>query len=228
MRRNTLNYLVDFATLLAILVMVATGLVIRFVLPPGTGGGRGGRGFVLWGLGRHDWGDVHFWASVVLGVLLVVHVALHWSWVCTVSYRLLRGAEAAGSPSPAKRNAYGVAFLVILIVIFGGFTWYAGTTVREVASSEDVEEHVRPIDSDHLQDERGRDRGGGHSLVQGSMTLAEVEAATGVPVAILKSELGLPENVADGERLGRLGRQYDFDMDEVRDIVTKHRSRPAR
>ena len=64
MRRNTLNFLVDALTLLAIFVMIATGLVIRFILPPGTGGGHGGAGLLLWGMGRHDWGDVHFWTSV--------------------------------------------------------------------------------------------------------------------------------------------------------------------
>ena len=79
MRKNTLNFAVDVLTLLAILLMVGTGLVMKFTLPPGSGG----RGLILSGLGRHDWGDVHFWASVALGVLLVLHVALHWAYVKT-------------------------------------------------------------------------------------------------------------------------------------------------
>ena len=53
------------------------------------------------------------------------------------------------------------------------------------------------------------------------MSLAEVEAATGVPVAMLKSELGLPASIWADERLGCLAGQYGFSMDRVRDIVSK-------
>ena len=43
MRRNKLNFLIDALALLAMLGMIATGLVIRYVLPAGSGGhGRGG------------------------------------------------------------------------------------------------------------------------------------------------------------------------------------------
>ena len=71
MRRNTLNFIVDLVSLLVMLGMIATGVVMRFLLPPGTGG-RHGDGPVksLCGLGRHDWGDVHFWLGVAIGVLM--------------------------------------------------------------------------------------------------------------------------------------------------------------
>lgn len=228
MRRNTLNFLVDAVTLLAIFGMIATGLMIRFVLPTGTGGRHGGPGHVFWGMGRHDWGDVHFWISVALGVLLLVHVALHWSWVCTTLHRLLRGAGNAGQLSAAKRNIYGIVFLAAVVVIFGGFTWYAGTAVRETDSSENAE--YRPESSGVNASEDGWDKGHGiaHDLVRGSMTLMDVEMATGVSVTILKSELGLSEDIPADDRLGRLSRQHGFDMEKVRDIVAKHMPRPDR
>lgn len=224
MRKNTLNFLVDAATLVVILAMVATGLVVRFVLPPGTGGRQGGRELVLWGLGRHDWGDIHFWASVALGVLLIVHVALHWSWVCTTLHRLLGGKDA-GRPSAARHNAYGIGFLVALFVVFGGFTWYADTVVRESPSTENVEDDPQSSGSVESEISRAGEEGAVHGLIQGSMSLAEVEQATGVPVAILRSELGLPEQTPGTARLGRLGRQHGFDVQKVRDLVAKHQSR---
>ena len=125
LRRSTLNFLIDVLALLGIFVMMATGLVIRFVLPPGTGGGHGEGGLALWGLGRHDWGDVHFWTSVVLGVLLVVHVALHWSWVCMMVQRILGGSEV-NQPTAGRCNACGVGFLLAVALVFVGFIWYAG------------------------------------------------------------------------------------------------------
>ena len=81
MQRQLLNFFVDLVALLAMLGMVATGLMIRYLLPPGS---RGGHGLTLWSLDRHEWGDIHFWLAVALLTLLVLHVALHWEWVCAV------------------------------------------------------------------------------------------------------------------------------------------------
>jgi phosphotransferase system glucose/maltose/N-acetylglucosamine-specific IIC component len=225
MRRNTLNFLVDFLTLLAIFAMVATGLVLRFVLPPGSGGRHGEGGLLLWGWGRHDWGDVHFWAAVALAALLVVHVALHWSWVCTMVQRSLRGTNS-GQPGVGKRNAYGVGFLLLVVLVFGGFTWYARTAVTHV--SERWESESRPASAEHGVPQHGQEagHGAGHEQIRGSMSLVEVAAATGVSVETLKSELGLPKDTSAEERLGRLAREYGFSMDKVRDIVSKHNSRP--
>ena len=54
MRKDTLDFLVDRTTPVDMLLTVATGLVIRFALPPGSGGRRGGMGLSLWGLGRRN------------------------------------------------------------------------------------------------------------------------------------------------------------------------------
>lgn len=226
LRRSTLNFLVDVLALLAIFVMVATGLVIRFALPPGTGGGHGEGGLALWGFGRHDWGDVHFWTSVVLGVLLIVHVALHWSWVCLMVKRLLGGTEA-GQPAAGRCTACGVGFLLVVILAFAGFTWYAGGAVTQVRSRGDAESRPGRLRDDAARHGRGGEQGEGHGQISGSMSLGEIETATGVSVDTLKSELGLPADMSAQERIGRLGRQHGFSMDEVRGVVAKHTSRPA-
>lgn len=224
MRRSTLNFLVDTLALLAIFVMIATGLVIRFVLPPGTGGRHGGGpGRVLWGMGRHDWGDLHFWASIVLAALLLIHVVLHWSWVCTTLLRIIRGTDT-GQPRAASCNAYGVGFLLAVVVLFGGFTWYACNAVRETGAPESAGNHSQHSGTAAPGDDRHEKTGLAHDLVRGSMTLTDIALATGVPEATLKSELGLPKDTPADERLGRLSRHYGFTMDEVRRIVDEHMS----
>ncbi len=225
LRRSTLNFIVDALALLAIFVMVATGLIIRFILPPGTGGGHGEGGLLLWGLGRHDWGDVHFWTSVALSVLLIIHVALHWSWVCAMVQRFL-GCADTDQHGAGRRNAYGIGFLLVVALIFGGFTWYAGTAVTQVNARRPSESGPAIAEDETLRHGQEEGHGTGHEQIRGSMSLAEIEAATGVSVETLKSELGLPEGTAPEERLGRLARQHGFSVDKVRDIVAKHKPQP--
>ncbi|MGQ9650064.1 MAG: DUF4405 domain-containing protein [Phycisphaerae bacterium] len=224
LRRSSLNFLVDSLALLAIFVMIATGLVIRFALPPGTGGRHGKGGLELWGLGRHDWGDVHFWTSVVLGVLLIVHVALHWSWVCMTVKRMLGGTES-DQPRAGRCNACGIVFLLAVLLAFLGFTWYARGAVKKVNPNGDAE--TRPW---RLRDDAGRHgQWIEHDLgqISGSMSLGEIETATGVPADTLKSELGLPADISDQQRIGRLSRQYGFSMDKVRHVIANQTSRSA-
>ena len=58
------------------------------------------------------------------------------------------------------------------------------------------------------------------------MTLAEVEKTTGVAVEVVLRKLGLPSDVPREERLGRLGHQYGFEMEAVRQIVDNHIAQP--
>lgn len=98
MRRTTLNFIVDVIALVDLLLLAATGAILRWVLPPGSGGGHGygfrrGRapGAVkeLLGLGRHDWGDIHFVLALLFVLLILIHLYLHWTWIKTCGKSIL-------------------------------------------------------------------------------------------------------------------------------------------
>jgi hypothetical protein len=130
--RSRLNFTIDLLTLLLMLLMIVTGLVIRYVLPPGSGGRGGGWGLVVLGMDRHDWGGLHFWLSVGLVVLLLVHVALHWSWVCGIVRRWLRRDHSPrGKLSNRALNLSGVGFLVVLALLVAGFIYASSGGVEE-------------------------------------------------------------------------------------------------
>jgi hypothetical protein len=125
MRRNTVNFLIDVLAFAVGGAIVVSGLVLRYVLTPGTGGR-----LALLGWGRHDWGGFHFWLSVVLGVLVIAHVALHWTWVCMTTVRLFRPGAAPSAPGAAwRRNLAGGMALVALSVFLVGFVWLARANV---------------------------------------------------------------------------------------------------
>jgi hypothetical protein len=90
MKRSSVNFIVDLVSFLDLLGLAFTGAIMKWILPPGTGGlGRelhgGGRDgehvkeFLA--LGRHDWGGIHFWLAMLFVVLMVIHVILHWPWI---------------------------------------------------------------------------------------------------------------------------------------------------
>jgi len=95
MLRSTVNFILDSVSFLNLLGLIFTGFIIKYILPPGSGRGygrgfRGGRGGEaapveqirqFLSLGRHDWGDVHFYLAVVFVVLMIIHVILHWTWI---------------------------------------------------------------------------------------------------------------------------------------------------
>lgn len=128
MARGTLNFIIDAVTFMLMLTMIATGLLVRFVLPPGSGERRS-----LWDYTRHDWGDVHFWLAVALGGLVLVHLTLHWGWVCSLVSRWFAGADAHGRPKSAlHRNLVGVMLLLAVTGLIGGFLWVAQRSVVEI------------------------------------------------------------------------------------------------
>jgi hypothetical protein len=90
MNRSRLNYLLDAVIGLAFALSSVTGLAFLLM---GQGGYQGGRnpGFrtALLGLSRATWSDLHTWASVVMLVGIVVHVAFHWKWIVCVTKNML-------------------------------------------------------------------------------------------------------------------------------------------
>jgi len=86
MRRNVLNYWIALAMFTLVLGVVFIGFLLGFVIPRGSGGPEWQR--ALWGLGRHDWADIHKWLAVGLCALLVVHLWLHWDWIVATTKRV--------------------------------------------------------------------------------------------------------------------------------------------
>ncbi len=75
MPRNVVRFVLDACLFLLMLSLVATGLLMAYVLPPGSGGR------FFWSMNRHGWGGVHFWIAMVLLAGLLLHLALNWGWV---------------------------------------------------------------------------------------------------------------------------------------------------
>ena len=90
MNKLKLNYLLDAVLALAFALSGVTGLAFLLMGEGGYQGGRNpGYATALLGLSRGTWSDLHTWASLVMIVGIVVHVALHWRWIVCATKKML-------------------------------------------------------------------------------------------------------------------------------------------
>jgi len=123
MKRAPLNLLIDLLAATGLLLMIATGYILRFPLPPTTN-----RTHELWGLSRHEWGTLHSWASLGLLAVVFVHLLLHWEWIFATIRRCFTSAKAA----PTQRLHAGIITMTALLTVGGLFGWAAQTGVRKL------------------------------------------------------------------------------------------------
>ena len=115
--RTEANFCLD-ATLLSLFVALATcSVIVEFVFPPGPQAD----GWLLWSWTYVAWRRLQFGLLATLAAALLLHVMLHWSWVCgVIASRLGRKkpGHAAVKDDPS-RTLWGVGLLIVLINLVG-------------------------------------------------------------------------------------------------------------
>ena len=98
MKRARLNFAVDAAIAVAFLVCALTGIL--FLLPPSVVRALGLGMPGMLGIPFRAWHWLHDWSGVVATVGVLVHSALHYRWIVTMTRRTF-GSES----TPARRGA---------------------------------------------------------------------------------------------------------------------------
>jgi len=99
MNKARVNYWVDVATGLALVISAVSGIVL--LLPSSLADGQ----LRMLGVSYQAWNQLHTWSSLLMVAGALVHVALHWQWVVSMTRKTLR--PAAGSPSAIPRKRQG-------------------------------------------------------------------------------------------------------------------------
>jgi hypothetical protein len=170
MNRNTLRYIVAALALVLLIGMVLTGLLIKYILPPGSGGRLGGPALVLWGLDRHDWGAIHWWIALALLIITLVHLLLHWTWVVTLPSRWLRGYKTGSAPPGPRARAW--ALVIFLLAIAGLTGGWLGLARSQVTQREPQHLGRQNVD-------RPGGRGRGQQMDRGNQSVAPQTEETG-------------------------------------------------
>lgn len=105
MQRVTLVKLTDVLAFVLFFLLTCSGIVLHYLLPP-----RSGRQVDMWGLHRHDWGQLHFWFAVGFFSVLIVHLLLHKHFIVS----LIKGGP---TQNLSLRFALGVIGLIVMLVL---------------------------------------------------------------------------------------------------------------
>ena len=113
--RTTINFWLDTLLLLLFLILSWVAVVTRFIFPPGPDAA----GWKLWGWNYDHWCGLQFAMLCLLGLAILVHVMLHWTWVCGVVANW-RGQKKDTGRDDGSRTLWGVG---LLIVLFNVIDW---------------------------------------------------------------------------------------------------------
>jgi len=244
MKRNTWNFWIDLISFLLMLGLIATGLLIYYVMPPGTGG-CGAGGLKLWGMDRHGYGKYHFYIALALMFLMLIHVILHWKWACNTWNNLLGVKKTASG----RGSLVGILILLLIVGAMGGGLYWAKGQIKPGLKGG---RHERTANQGNTTCSQGASctqnttcsQGASCSLNKkppvpkessltgeihidrmGQKNLKEISQMTGIPVERFIQELKLPAHVDTKTQLGQLRRQYEFEMRKVKEVIRKYSKR---
>ncbi|MDI6792955.1 MAG: DUF4405 domain-containing protein [bacterium] len=109
--KSKVNFVNDALMFLCIMAITGIGFLMKFVLIPGQERWvKYGRNveLSLFGMDRHEWGEIHLVLGFVLIGLLVLHIILHWKMILCL-YRKLIGSQRV-------RRIIAAVFIIVCLI----------------------------------------------------------------------------------------------------------------
>lgn len=192
MKKVNLNFWIDSVALIAFLLLTSTGIILHYLLPPGSG-----HQTVLWNMDRHEWGNIHFWLSLTFFGVLVLHLFLHWKWI----FNVLKGRVQDSSGI-----RLGLGFLGLMTVLLLSLT----PLLAPVEQKTQIE---------HQDLAQKKNQG---NEIRGSMSLTEVSQQYQIPMSYWIQKTHLSADKLQAIRCNELVKQYGFSMFQLRQWIEEY------
>jgi hypothetical protein len=124
MSRAWLNFWLDALLLVLFSALMAVSVIVRFLFPPSIHA----QGWRLWNGNLQDWMNIQFALVAALALGILLHVMLHWSWICGLIAVKLKGDKKV-KVDDGLQTIYGVGFMIVLLSIIGFVLAYAKLTI---------------------------------------------------------------------------------------------------
>lgn len=112
--KTDFNFWLDvvLAALFILLVWVST--VVYYAFPPGPQS----EGWTLWSWSHPQWAGLQFAMICLMAGAVVLHLMLHWTWICSVAGAKFRNRRRGDPPfgrDEGVRTLWGVALLILVL-----------------------------------------------------------------------------------------------------------------
>jgi hypothetical protein len=125
--KTIVNFVLDTLLLALVVALLWIAAVLRFVFPSPTVSA----GWKLWGYDYDAWSNFEFALVAVFGLAILLHVMLHWSWVCGVLVsRVLRRAGPKQTLDEGQQTLLGVGLLIVVVNVIGALIGLAYLTIQ--------------------------------------------------------------------------------------------------
>lgn len=216
-KRSNLNVSIDVLMFLVMMPIIGIGFLIKYVLLNGVERNLiygNDMDLLFWGMDRHQWGSIHLYLSFILIFLLVLHLVFHWKMMIAMFKNMVKskvGRVSAAIVLPLVVVLLAIVPLFLQPEVVEGVTHHGHATHQH-----QVEESQLLESSDHvIHKEEHHDSS---IEINGRMTMNDVAKTFGLSIQELCEEVGMPIDDAS-MTLGRLKKQYSFDMDELRTFI---------
>ena len=126
--RTDFNFCLDALLLLLFLALATTSVIIDFVFPPGVRA----EGWLLWSKTYSEWSRFRFGTLAALAAAVLLHVMMHWSWVCGVVASRVGGKKSgpAAAKDDPSRTLWGVGLLILVVNLVGADVAVAALSIH--------------------------------------------------------------------------------------------------
>ncbi len=116
--KTDVNFCLDASLLTVFLTLCWSSVVVRYVFPPATKAA----GWTLWGMDYLAWTDIRFFVLCTMAAGVLLHLMLHWPWVCGVVSNRLKKRRTPSGPGKyynSSRTVWGAGLLIVILNILG-------------------------------------------------------------------------------------------------------------
>ena len=125
--RTNVNFLLDATLLLLFVALCICSAILEFVFPAGTRA----EGWRLWSRTYNEWSRIRFSILSLMTIAVLLHVMLHWNWVCgVIESRLRDKSHRKGARDDPRHTLWGVSLLIVIFNVAGLIIGLAILTIQ--------------------------------------------------------------------------------------------------